>query len=117
MVDRRYRLVVCSLSVFRRLYSLLSAGLIFLEKGDCSIVGSWREAGLLPECGLFRFRRRLFDCLRRFIVKNRQTARSPLAVNDFAADDRGFHFHVANGFRFQLKDVVTHYDHVCEFAR
>ena len=51
------------------------------------------------------------------ILRNRHTARSLLAVNHFAADDRGFHFHVANGFRFQLKDVVAHYHHVCEFAR
>jgi len=44
------------------------------------------------------------------------TAGSLLAVNHFAADDRGFHFRVANGFWFQANDVVAHYHHVCEFA-
>ena len=61
------------------------------------------ENGFLPEF-LLRFRRRLRQ-LRSFTESSDCT--SPLAVNHFAADDRGFHFHVANGFRFQLKDVVV----------
>jgi hypothetical protein len=31
--------------------------------------------------------------------------------------DGRFHFHVANGFRLEVKDVVTENDHVSEFAR
>jgi phenylacetate-coenzyme A ligase PaaK-like adenylate-forming protein len=51
-----------------------------------------------------------------FYLTRSGTTGSPLSVHYFAADDRGFHLHVANGFRFQFKDVVAHYHHVCEFA-
>ena len=96
------------------------------------------ENGFLPEF-LLRFHRRLRQheklraaekaSIRRtgkfhsrerhsfLVLRNRQAARSVLAVNDFAADNRGFHLHVPNGFRLQFKDVVTQDNNVREFAR
>ena len=56
------------------------------------------------------------DAVQAFYLTRSGTTASLLAVNHFAADDRGFHFRVANGFRFQANDVVAHYHHVCEFA-
>jgi hypothetical protein len=48
-------------------------------------------------------------------VEGRRTG-SLSAVRDLASHDRGFHFHIANSFRFDVKDVVTQDDHVREFA-
>src|SRR6185503_5210368 len=42
-------------------------------------------------------------------VEGRRTG-SLSAVRDLASHDRGFHFHIANSFRFDVKDVVTQDD-------
>src|SRR6058998_1490993 len=62
--------------------------------------------------------RRASDRLNRQRVLNVIPA-SPIAcrsVHHFPAYDRCFHFCIANGFRFEVKDVVTQDDHVSQFA-
>src|SRR5206468_11586658 len=62
--------------------------------------------------------RRASDRLNRQRVLN-VIAASPIAcrfVHHFPAYDRCFHFCIANGFRFEVKDVVTQDDHVSQFA-
>jgi hypothetical protein len=39
------------------------------------------------------------------------------SVRDPATHNRGFHFHIPNGFRLEVKDVVTQDYHVSQFAR
>jgi hypothetical protein len=62
--------------------------------------------------------RKFHSCQRDGFValRNRHVVDSRFAVNDLAAYDRRFHFHVANGFRFQLEDVFGQDHHVGEFA-
>jgi hypothetical protein len=42
---------------------------------------------------------------------------SLFSIHNLAAKNRSFHFHIANRFRFEIKNVVAQDNHVSQFAR